>query len=125
MENSNDMYFDEVKPANEIKGFTKSFQKRSKNKREEDKNVVELLSYAKAKTLLVGAKVTEKAFKRGEAKKVFTASNCDVLTLEKVKHYAKIAGVEVVELDLDNDELAQKLAKPFLISMVCVRGNLK
>ena len=112
---------EEVTPANEIKGFTKSFQKRTKDKREENKDVVELLSYVKAGNTVLGAKITEKSFKKGTAKKVFTASNCDVLTLKKIKHYAKISNVDVVELDLDNDELSQKLAKPFLISMVCVR----
>ncbi len=116
------MYMEEETPANHIKGFTKNFQKRTKAKREEDKDVVELLSYAKEGKIILGARVTEKAFKKGEAKKVYAASNCDELTLKKVQHYAKISGVEVVELDLDNDELAQKLAKPFLISMVCVRA---
>jgi len=123
MENSNEMYFEEVTPSNELKGFTKSFQKRSKNKKEENKDVVEMLGYLKTNSLIYGAKVTEKAFKNGVAKKVFASSNCDVLTLRKVEHYAAIAGVDVVKLDLDNEELGQKLVKPFLISMVCVRGD--
>ncbi len=117
-----EMYLEEVTPANEIKGFTKSFQKRSKDKKVEDKNVVELLSYAKEGKIILGSRVTEKAFKKGVAKKVYAASNCDEITLKKVKHYAKIANVDVIELDLDNGELSQKLAKPFLISMVCVRA---
>ena len=117
-----EMYLEEVTPANEIKGFTKSFQKRSKDKKVEDKNVVELLSYAKEGKIILGSRVTEKAFKKGVAKKVYAASNCDEMTLKKVKHYAKIANIDVIELDLDNEELSQKLAKPFLISMVCVRA---
>lgn len=121
MENSAEMYFEETSPSNEIKGFTKSFQKRTKDKREENKDVLDLLSFAKEGKIILGAKVTEKAFKNNKAKKVYTASNCDELTLKKIKHYANIAKVDVVELDLDNDELAQKLAKPFLISMVCVK----
>jgi len=120
MENSAEMYYEDVTPANEIKGFTKSFQKRSKDKREEDKDVLELLSFAKTNKILIGAKVTEKAFKNNIAKKVYTSSMCDVLTLKKIKHYAKLASVDVIELKLDNEELAQKLTKPFLISMVCV-----
>jgi len=121
MENSAEMYFEETSPSNEVKGFTKSFQKRTKNKKEENKDVLELLSFVKEGNTVLGAKVTEKAFKSNLAKKVYAASNCDELTLKKMKHYAKIANVEVVELDLDNDELSQKLAKPFLISMVCVK----
>lgn len=121
MKNSAEMYFEETSPSNEIKGFTNSFQKRTKDKKEENKDVLELLSYAKEGKIIFGSKVTEKAFKNNQAKKVYTASNCDELSLKKMKHYAKIAKVEIVELDLDKEELAQKLAKPFLISMVCVK----
>ena len=121
MDNSAEMYYEDVTASNEIKGFTKSFQKRSKAKKEEDKEVVELLSYAKKKLISIGAKVTEKAFKNANVKKVYAASNCDELTLKKIEHYAKIAGVDVVKLKLDNQELSEKLVKPFLISMICVR----
>lgn len=121
MDNTAEMYFEEVTPANEIKGFTKSFQKRTKDKKTENKSVVEMLSFAKEGKLVLGAKVTEKAFKNGKAKKVYAASNCDPMVLKKIKHYGSIANVEIVELDLDNDEMAQKLVKPFLVSMVCVR----
>ena len=117
-----EMYTQEETPANHIKGFTKDFQKRTKDKKEENKDVVELLGFQKSGKIMIGAKVTQKAFRNGLAKKVFTSSNCDEMTLRKVKHYAKIAGVDVVTLDLDNEELSQKLAKPFLISMVCVRA---
>jgi ribosomal protein L30E len=120
MENTTEMYFEESSPANELKGFTKSFQKRTKDKKEENKEVVEMLSYAKKGNLIIGAKVTEKAFKQGKVKKVFAASNCDELTLKKIQHYAKLLGVEVSVLELDNEELAVKLQKPFLISMVSV-----
>ena len=116
-----EMYTEEVTPANEIKGFTKSFQKRTKDKREEDVNVKELLTFAREGKIAIGAKVTEKGFKRGTVNKVYVASNCDELTLKKMKHYAKVSGSEIVELDLDNDELGQKLGKPFLISMVCIK----
>lgn len=116
------MYEDETTVSNEAKGFMKTFQKRTKDKKVEDKDVQELLSFQREGKILLGSKITEKSFKRGVAKKVFTASNCDEMTLSKINHYAKIAGVEVVNLDLDNGELAQKLAKPFLISMVCIKG---
>ena len=118
-----EMYVEEVTPVNEIKGFTKSFVKRTKDKREEDKNVIELLSYIKEKRVLIGAKITEKCFKNGVVSKVYTASNVDDLTLRKTQHYAKIANVEVVVLDLNNSDLAQKIGKPFLINMVCVRNK--
>lgn len=118
-----EMYVEELTPSNEIKGFTKSFVKRTKDKREEDHSVKELLNYNKLGKIQVGAKITEKNFKKGVVAKVYVATNCDKLTLKMTKYYAKIAGVEVMELNLDNLELAQKLAKPFLISMVCVRND--
>lgn len=116
-----EMYVEEVTPANEVKGFTKTFVKRSKDKKTEDVNVKELLTFAKEKKIQIGAKITEKNFKKGNVAKVFTANNCDDLTLRKIKHYANLAKVDVVQLDLDNGELAQKMGKPFLISMICVR----
>lgn len=123
MENTAEMYFEEQTAANEIKGFTKSFTKRTKDKKEENKDVKDLLLFLKEGKLIIGAKVTEKAFKNSNAKKVYAASNCDELTLAKVKHYAKLANVEVIELELDNEELGQKLVKPFLVSMCCVRAS--
>lgn len=119
--NATELYIEEEAPSNELKGFTKSFQRRSKAKKEEDSRVVELLAFRREGALVFGAKVTEKAFKNDQIKKVFTASNCDPLTLKKIKHYASLTGTEVVDLDLDNQELAEKLGKPFQISMAHVR----
>lgn len=123
MENVAEMYVEETSPTNEVKGFTKSFVKRSKDKKSEDVNVRDLLNYVKENKISIGAKVTEKNFKKGIVEKVYVAQNCDELTLKKFEHYAKLSSVEIVKLDLDNLELAQKLGKPFLISTVCVRKN--
>jgi len=122
MDNDTQMYFDEETPASEVKGFTKSFQKRTKAKRTEDKEIVELLSFVREGKVVFGSKIAEKLFKNGGVQKIFAASNCDDLTLRKIQHYANLADVEVVVLDLDNNELAQKLGKPFLSSMVTVRN---
>jgi len=120
-----DMYYEEQTPANELKGFTKEFQKRSKEKKEEDINVKELLGYVKEGNVILGAKVTEKAFKNNNAKKIFTASNADDLMKRKIEYYAKLANIECVTLDLNSEDLGQKLGKPFLISMACVVGGKK
>jgi ribosomal protein L30E len=115
-----EMYVEETTPANEIKGFTKSFVKRTKDKKTEDANVKELLSFAKENKIQIGAKITEKNFKKSNVEKVFTSSNCDDKALRKIRHYANLLGVNVIKLDIDNSELAQKMGKPFLVSMVCV-----
>ncbi len=121
-ENAVEMYMQEETPSNELKGFTKSFQKRSKDKKVEDKNVIELLAFNREKKLVFGAKVAEKMLKNGTVNKIYTSLNPDKLTLRKINHYSKISNVEVVELDLDNEELGQKLGKPFNISIVSVRN---
>lgn len=118
-----EMYMQEETPSNQIKGFTKSFQKRSKDKKVEDQNVVELLTFNREKKLVFGARVAEKMLKNNGVKKVYTSINPDELTLRKIKHYSKLSKVEVVELDLDNEELGQKLGKPFDISIVSVRAK--
>lgn len=120
MENVAEMYTEEQTPANELKGFTKSFQKRSKDKKSEDKNVVELLTFNRENKLVFGAKMAQKLFKRGSVSKIYTSSNPDDLTLRTIKYYGELENVEIIRLDLDNNELGQKLAKPFNISMVSV-----
>lgn len=121
MDKAAEMYVEEVTPANQLKGYTKSFQKKTKDKKGDDQNIKDLLTFKKENRLILGSKVTEKAFKSGKANKVYFASNCDELTEKKIRHYGKLSGVEIVALDIDNKELGQKLGKPFLISTICVR----
>ena len=106
----------------ELKGFTKKFVKRTKDKRSEDQNIINLLTFNRENKLVFGAKIAEKLFKASKVVKVYTSSNPDELTEQKIQHYGKIAGVEIIKLDLDNAELGQKLGKPFNISMVTVRA---
>ncbi len=120
MENATEMYMEEQTPASELKGFTKAFVKRSKDKKVEDKNVIELLAFNREKKLVLGARSAQKLFRSNKVKKVYTSSNPDELTLRVLKHYAKLSDVEVVELELDNLELGQKLGKPFNVSIVAV-----
>lgn len=123
MANIAEMYTEELNPTNEVKGFTKSFVKRTKDKKTEDLSVKEVLTLAKENKIQIGAKTAEKHFKNGNVAKVFVALNCEELTLKKLRHYAKLANVEVVKLELSNSELAQKLGKPFLVSVLFVRNN--
>ncbi|NQZ84577.1 MAG: hypothetical protein HRU03_02565 [Nanoarchaeales archaeon] len=106
---------------NELKGFSKKFVKRSKDKRSEDQNVIDLLTFNRENKLVFGAKIAEKLFKASKVTKIYTSSNPHGLTLEKIKHYGTLANVEIIALELDNSELGQKLGKPFNISMVTVR----
>ncbi len=115
-----DMYSQESAPANELKGFTKSFVKRTKDKREEDGAIKELLAFLREGRVNCGAKVCEKALKNTKAHKVYFASNCDELTQKKLSYYAELSEVEVAIVELDNNELGKKLAKPFQVSTVWI-----
>ena len=116
-------YYEEPSVANEISGYTKSFQKKTKEKRKEDPAIKDLLTHFREGRVYLGSRVAEKSFKNGKMKKVFVASNSDELTLEKFRHYAEINGVEIVELDMDREELGQKLGKPFLVAFASVLEN--
>ena len=119
------MYSEETAPANELKGFTKSFVKRTKDKREEDGAIKDLLAFQRENRINCGAKVCEKALKNAKAHKIYFASNCDELTQEKLSYYAGLQGVEVAVVELDNNELGRKLAKPFQVSTVWVSKEAK
>ena len=123
MENIAEMYVEETTPSNEIKGFTKSFVKRTKDKKSEDINIKGLLNFVKEGKTQIGAKTCEKNFKNSDVQAVFVSNDCEKVTLQKINHYAKIANVEVITIDLDNRDLAQKLNKPFLVSVICVKAE--
>jgi ribosomal protein L30E len=116
-----DEYIGSSTPSNELKGFTKTFTKRTKDKRQEEGAIKELLSYQRASRLNYGSKVCEKALKNSKAYKVFFANNCDELTQKKLTYYASLSGVEVEEVSVDNNELGRKLSKPFAVSTVWVQ----
>lgn len=121
MDNATQLYVEEVSPANQIKGFTKSFVKRTKDKKTEDVKVKELLNYIKSNKVIFGAKVSEKLFKKNLIEKVFISNNCLDITAKLLKHYASLTNVEVVVLDIDSKEMTQKLNKPFLISVASIK----
>lgn len=113
------MYVEDSK-SNEIKGFTKNFVKRTKDKKSEDVNIKDLLNFVKEKKTRIGFKVCEKNFKKNLVEKIYVANNCEELALRRINHYANLVGCEVITLELNNSDLAQKLAKPFLVSVITV-----
>ncbi|MCH8519289.1 MAG: ribosomal L7Ae/L30e/S12e/Gadd45 family protein [Nanoarchaeota archaeon] len=120
-----DSYQESVTPSNELKGFTKSFVKRTKDKKQEDGAIKELLSFQRELRLHCGSKVAEKALKNAKAVKVFFASNCDELTQQKLSYYAQLNGIEVEQVAIDNNELGRKLSKPFAVSTVWVSKEVQ
>jgi ribosomal protein L30E len=118
-------YIQEDSPVNEMKGFTKNFQKRSKEKKVEDKEILDLLSHVKQGNVTYGTKVTLKNFKKNRVEKVYISSNCDDRSANLVKYYAKLVNKDAITLKINSDEISQKLSKPYLISMVCVVSEVK
>jgi ribosomal protein L30E len=70
------------------------------------------------KNVVFGTNETIRGLKRGVTKAVFLASNCNKLTKERIKRYAKINGVKVFELDEPNDEISLVCKVQHIVSVV-------
>ena len=62
-----------------------------------------------------------KNLKLGKVSKVLLASNCPDDVKETVERYAKMAGADVEQLDVPNDELGIICRKHFFISVMSVK----
>lgn len=81
-------------------------------------SVTELKKALKEKKITFGLKDTIKKLKRGEVTKIFIALNCPKDTKENILHYARIANVEVIQLDQPNEELRVICKKPFATTVL-------
>ncbi len=68
--------------------------------------------------VVIGADRVLKALRKNAVTKVFLSSNCPVKTKGDVMHYAALAGVPVLQLELDNEELGLFCKKNFLIAVL-------
>ena len=109
-----------VTQNNELRGFTKSFKRFGKEKKEEDPKIKELLLFQKANKIIIGTKKAQKLFKNNLVEKVYLSQNCLDLTKKLINHYSKLTKVEIVDLEVDSKELGIKLQKPFLVNVVCI-----
>ena len=73
------------------------------------------------KKITLGTQATTKAAKAGLLKKVVLASNAPQTTRDAVNRYKAIAGFDVDELNVPNDELGVMCKKPFSISLLGIR----
>lgn len=87
--------------------------------------LAEIKKLIENKELIIGTKETIKNLKKGNTKKVFLTVNCPKEDADTIIHYAGIASVEIVELDIPNDELGTICRKPFFISVVSVGKDEK
>lgn len=70
--------------------------------------------------LIMGAERTIKALRAGTLAKVYLANNVEEETLDDIEQFSNIAGVEIIETGMPNDELGVLCKKPFSISVLGV-----
>ena len=80
--------------------------------------VTQLRTDLRKKKPVMGAKRTLKLLKIGNLEKVYIAKNCREDIEKDIEHYAELANVELIKLDITNDELGVVCKKPFNISVL-------
>ncbi|MBT7902594.1 hypothetical protein HN587_01950 [Candidatus Woesearchaeota archaeon] len=83
--------------------------------------IAEIKKLLKEEKLIFGQDTTVKGLRQGTIDKVFLCSNCDDITSEDIKHYAKIAGVEIIDLEISNEELGDVCKRPHNIKVLGVK----
>ncbi len=83
--------------------------------------IKELKSVLNTGKLVMGTEQTLKELKKSSLSKIYLASNTPDSVREDVNYYAGLAGVEVLELAVPNEELGVMCQKPFYISVLGVR----
>ena len=81
-------------------------------------SIKELRDALKEQKMIFGTKETLKQLKKGAVKKVFLSGNCPNSVRDHVKHYSKLAKVDVVELQQPGDEIALLCKKNFSVSVL-------
>ncbi|MBD3313446.1 hypothetical protein GF345_03320 [Candidatus Woesearchaeota archaeon] len=71
--------------------------------------------------VFIGEDQTLKNLRSGNVSKIMLASNCPAEMKETIERYAGMAGVDVEQLDVPNDELGIMCRKQFFISVISVK----
>ncbi len=78
----------------------------------------ELRKHVQAGRLVIGTDEVMKLLKHNKVARIFAAANCPASVKEDLRHYCAMAGCELVELAVPNDELGILCKKPFSIAVV-------
>lgn len=70
--------------------------------------------------VVIGAARSLKILKRGQAKLIIVASNCEPNTLANIKHYAGMANVPVHIFSGESEALGLACGKPFMVNVLAV-----
>ncbi len=87
-------------------------------KKQVDEKVQEVKVAADSGRALFGIKETLKALNEGKIEKVFLAKNTPQDLQEDLEHYCKVAGVEIIMLEQDNEEIGVLVKKNFFVSVI-------
>ena len=68
--------------------------------------------------VILGTDKTLKGVQAKSVEKVYVAKNCPQNTLKDIQHYANLANIPVVLLEMDNEELGVFCKKNFFISVL-------
>ena len=78
----------------------------------------EIKKYLKTKKLVIGTDSTIKNLKLRKLSRVFISSNAPAEVVRDIEHYAWLAGVQAVMLEVPNDELEGQCKRPYSISVI-------
>ncbi len=84
----------------------------------DQKFIEELRRLVKEKKAIVGTNRTLKLLKLGKIAKVVLAKNVPEDIRKDIEYYAKLANVEVIQLDVENVELGAMVGKPFKVTVI-------
>lgn len=73
----------------------------------------------------IGTEQALKYLKQGMLKKVYLSSNCPAAVKTDVRKYAELAHTDVEELAFPNEEFGVLCKKPFFISVLGVKKDVK
>lgn len=91
-------------------------------KREMEGELKELRAKVQQNKVIIGRDEVLRGVQSGSVSKVFLARNCPEKIRQDLHHYASLAQVPVVDLEMDNEELGVFCKKNFFISVLASVG---
>jgi ribosomal protein L30E len=84
----------------------------------------DIKKFLKEEKVIIGTKDSLKNLKKGKVQKIWLSSNAPKGIKEDLIGYAKLSGVEVVNLNVPNDELGVLFKKQYSVSVASlVKGE--
>ena len=80
-----------------------------------------ILKAEKEGKTIYGAKETIKALRHGEVETIFLAATCPAKLQHDISTMADMAKISVANLDVNSEELAAQLKKPFSINVIGIK----